>query len=675
MTHWIHRIFASLIALVLLLVVSTAGKNLLPLDDAYIYLTYAGQALEGNLFQYGSLDPPSSGLSSLLWGALVIPAVALARVSSIPVGLSVLCLQAILVAFQIALIIRLSLKWLPKHWWLAPVLLALSPYWVLGVFNGMETSLYGLGLLLAVHVLWGGSVWWLLLFVFCRPEAVLLGLAVLTVRFLRRNTASGHFSRRAGLFVLLAGVLGALWPWLITEAPSSPWLAKSLAAEPHPEKREFYLSRTFYFAARTLWFSLTGGFPQPPLNVMRSFLDPASWLVWVKVGFLVGGTLLALLKKRGGWVFLLWVAASLLVLNAIAWDAQHYRYLVPALPLAVLLASWGWFSGPAKFPRESLLGWGLLVVWLVGSFVPGSASFYSLNKVYAGSVRQLAQEQIAVGQWIDQNLPASARIASHDVGAIPYYGKRHTTDLIGLVTPPLAGVARHGQGALWEALTELEPSQLPSHLAAIPAWMPYLFRTTWLQERLYPTQGTSRNATGDSFEVWSVAFENLELRNVPLTQGPAVGQASIEIVDGVDIADLQSEAAHAYRFDANLVSSREMTVVRELTFRKRPLPTLPLSLIDGGRELSGSSSFLLEVRDPERDGLLLVRTANSIEARLEVTIGSWGGSIDIPRGETAFSESELFIPSDVLSSEASQGVISVSVTGGARRVFHWWLLQ
>jgi tetratricopeptide (TPR) repeat protein len=44
---------------------------------------------------------------------------------------------------------------------------------------------------------------------------------------------------------------------------------------------------------------------------------------------------------------------------------------------------------------------------------------------------------VAAGKWLKQNTPESAKIATHDIGAIAFYGERKIIDMAGLVTPDL----------------------------------------------------------------------------------------------------------------------------------------------------------------------------------------------------------------------------------------------
>ena len=46
---------------------------------------------------------------------------------------------------------------------------------------------------------------------------------------------------------------------------------------------------------------------------------------------------------------------------------------------------------------------------------------------------KINQVHVQAGRWIDANLPPDAVVAAFDIGAVTYFGQRHTLDLGGLV--------------------------------------------------------------------------------------------------------------------------------------------------------------------------------------------------------------------------------------------------
>jgi hypothetical protein len=117
------------------------------------------------------------------------------------------------------------------------------------------------------------------------------------------------------------------------------------------------------------------------------------------------------------------------------------RYLLPALPVLGWLA-WRaadrWWTGegasPARARRAGLLAWTLALLVLAQNgavyrtqVLPHVRSF---SPALEGSL-------VAWGRWFDRHAAPDAVIATPDIGAIGYYGRRRVVDLAGLVTPAM----------------------------------------------------------------------------------------------------------------------------------------------------------------------------------------------------------------------------------------------
>lgn len=117
------------------------------------------------------------------------------------------------------------------------------------------------------------------------------------------------------------------------------------------------------------------------------------------------------------------------------------RYLLPLLPILGWLA-WSamerWWVGEAPAPgrvRRAVVGSVLVAVLVLAQnlvvyrsqVLPHVRSF---SPALEGSL-------VAWGRWFERNAAPDAVIATPDIGAIGYYGRRRVVDLAGLVTPPM----------------------------------------------------------------------------------------------------------------------------------------------------------------------------------------------------------------------------------------------
>jgi len=679
-------VLASLLGATALSLSSQGHPVTLPLDDAYIYLQYARTAAGGDPGAYFPGQEISTGATSVIWFGLMTAGAWVLDAGALPAFALVLSTLVVALGFWLAYRLARLHGVGSVGAWATALVCTVTPYWLFGAMNGMETGLYGAALLGGAHALSGGSLGWLVLLALIRPEGSVLALGCLGLIALlhRRSKAAEHGTfvpRPSGTgfaLVALVALATLLLPWILTGGPASAWEAKALWVEPDPDVRGFYLPRVPYFALRAMWFGMSGARPQPPLDVAADVFRAESWLTWVSALFLIGGTILALAARRGrAPLFTLWVAATLLVFTALAWDAHHYRYLIPGYILLVTIATIGWFGGSWRHGRIRMtLGYAVLAGLVIGSVTTPRDLWTTVRWLYRGECEQIASNQLRVGEWIDENLPPDARIATHDVGAIAFAGGRNVIDLVGLITPELAGDYRHGEGALWEALSILPAGARPTHAAVIPAWMPYLARTLWAGERLWTVAGgDSRNPVSQDFEVWRLSWPDQDpeiwpggdFGNQPRLHGPAVGKRGWEVVDAVDVADLASETEHGYRSAV----SETPTVARNLGFAPRREPRA--LAMEGGRDVVGPVEFKVKAR-PGYPVLLVLRSASAREVPIEITIGAWSDRLLVPRGEDRFREPAVLVPQGVVDS-AIDGQLEVRVEGVGYRVFHWWILQ
>lgn len=694
----------------------------LPLDDAYIYLQYARTAVAGHPGAYAAGEPASSGATSPLWMALLTLAAAVVRlVGGDPVrSLPTAAVVFNGLAYGLALVGAYRLS--RRHGagiagaWLAPALLVLSPLWNVGAMNGMETGLYAALLLFGVGAWAGGRHAWLVPLAWVRPEGLVVA-AVLGLGWLRNGRgaggtrdgaadASAKDSRDVRRTLLstrrTAGVVLAVLPWLaaiaLWGAPAG-WAAKAFVLEPDPALRAPYTAALLDLVGRAWWFALSGAHVPAGgsfLDAVRaSFTDGQS--LWILL--LGGGALLTLPGRRGRVPLAAWAGVTVLSLGSLAWTAHLYRYLIPAYPLLVVAATVGWLGSTWRPDGERVLGGdpesrrvpgtgtkralarramgGGLAAAVLAISVLEPAHWIQLRRLYRSECERIAGNQVWTGEWIAERLPAGARVATHDVGAIAYYGERPVVDLVGLVTPALAGAYRHGEGALWEALDALPEAARPTHAAVVSAWMPYLAQTAWLGEPLWSLEANPGRLTR-RFAVHPVSWPREragewpggDLTDRPGLHGETVGEPQWRVVDRLDVADLDSERTHGYRGP----EASPPTVVRDMAFAPKGLPVPGAHAIEGGRVVDGSVRFTAAF-DPERAARLVLRAAAPREVTLRVRAGAWEGTLTVPRGETAFREPWVELPAEVFAPEERVELTVEPVEGAAYTAFHWWLLQ
>jgi len=117
------------------------------------------------------------------------------------------------------------------------------------------------------------------------------------------------------------------------------------------------------------------------------------------------------------------------------------RYLLPLLPIIGWLA-WraaeGWWVGvdptPARQRRAAAASWLVALLVLAQNLIVYRSQVLPHVRSFSPA---LERSLVAWGRWFDRYAAPDEVIATPDIGAIGYYGRRRVVDLAGLVTPPM----------------------------------------------------------------------------------------------------------------------------------------------------------------------------------------------------------------------------------------------
>lgn len=422
-----------------------------PLDDSWIHATFARNlALRGQWAM--QLGQPSAASTSPLWTALLAPGY---WVGLAPLWWSHLLNLAMLVGLGLmteAGVRHLEAGYRPP---LPLVGLLVVTEWHLlwAAASGMETILQAFlstgVLLLLVHgskqytalgLLCGLSIW-------VRPDGLLLsGVVVLALA----GSSAGKSVQIRALSSYVLG-LGALL---------LPYVAVHLGLSGAPMPNAFYAKQAEYAAwqARPVAERFATG-------VLQLSAGPAV-LLWPGLGLAA-----VQIARKGDFrltMALLWciLYPAIYLLRLPAY--QHGRYLMPAMPMLLLLA----VLGALRLGASSALGkyrWTLQKSWQV-SVACLSLAFLGLGaRAYGQDVALIETEMVATASWASKNLPAAAVIAAHDIGALGYYDDHSLRDLAGLASPEVVPFMRDEAG-----LAAYLDQQGVKYLIAFPGQYPML---------------------------------------------------------------------------------------------------------------------------------------------------------------------------------------------------------
>jgi hypothetical protein len=650
----------------------------LPLDDSYIYLTYAKQIGRGQPFTYFPGGGYSAGSTSVLWPMVLAPFWTLgARGHAlvwVAFGMGALLYAAVAIGcHRFARGIGGELAGIAA----AVVALAAAPFaWC--ALSGMEVG-FAAALAIATLLLLARAERegpptkrlgiCLAALSLSRPEMTLVAAAVcLACAVQRRRTPRA-----------------AAW-WLAPLAAPVVWLAANRVFAGHffpntgVAKSHFYLPGfdwTYWF--QTVWM-LSG-------RMLRGlFWDGTSPLVVPRIAallYLAGAVRLVLWARRErrylACAFAIGAPLALMfgvVASSGLWSFQNYRYIAAALPLLAIPIGIG--LAPV-FAR----GWRWITWQACGGVALAAFAYLAVPNLrdnallFAQGASDSNTQVVAIGHYLHDKLP-DARVMFHDAGAIAYYGDGRVYDMLGLVTNHQAEIANNGPGSRFEFLESLPPDQRPTHFAYYPAWMGQNEFYGDVLMHTYLTGGfaKSRLAGEGDMQVIAATWDHAGTGERPVNDHP--GWA---IVDRVDIADLASERAHHWHGALGRRHFGDPTARWSVV--EREVGTQGL-IVDGGRTIRGGHERFTVSLDPAKPARVVIRTGG------KRAYDPWNETIDHPitmrllAGDKELGKLTIAAPAGTFSEltfdlpkhAVADGEVELSTdASGPYRVFHWFVLQ
>ena len=666
-------LFCSLAGLILVCYVSTslvvgAGAILMPLDDVYIHFQYARQLALGQPNIYNPGLEPTSGATSFLYPFLLAFGY-LVGFQGLSLGLWAMILGAVALLASMWAVYRIARA---QN---LPDLLALSLGAALGLsgpaswhaMSGMET---GIMIALLLWVLHAVQIRALRLFVVAalllallRPEGSLLaGVAVLAM-LLR---LWGRVPRRQLLYLLLPILALGLQPlanWLITgTAIASGNQSKSILGMV-PRDYGIIFTRILDGWLRSLgeWFT---GYSAQGIWYLPPLLMPAALLA-----------LLLMLRRAEERVIalmiLIWALLSSLAIATLDTAFWHFkRYQIPLMLLAYPLLAWL----PPRLWRGQR-AWTLLLsgLLLASSLLLGGQfwRFYAQNLTY---VRAQPQQ---MAEWLRDNTPESARVAVHDVGMMRYLGGRTTLDMVGLTTPGVADYWRNGPGSVAEFLLREEPDYIASYGRGHGYGLDFLAETRLFAPLLagfsVDTDARANVALAGDFQgIYAPDWPALQAQHQPHQAEWLAYLAQATLVDSINVADMASEAAHAYDWSVRGPLRGYPTEVYDML-------TLgceaDCALVDGGRLIDGAEQFTLAGLRPGEPALLLTRVHPREAGRIEIRLGDLHvAERVIPALPGHWLELAAYIPAELVT-ESLTFTIAPRLAESYYMPYYHWIFQ
>lgn len=611
--HW--GLLCALVGMMCLLYLSTSLNAyshalLMPLDDSYIHFQYARQMAEGQPYRYNTDEDRSSGATSFLYTPLLAIGHK-AGFHDLNLSLWAVGLGALLHLCNSWLIYRLISTQPRWEAWGVAIAYTISGPFLWAALSGMETSLAVFSLLLTLYGYYQKWGRWTLvsagLAALIRPEFAIVSLTTLAAVAWR---AAGRGNWRAKWRAMLrvphrlyyiVPILGVL-----TQPVVNLLLTGHSTANGNLAKSHLY-NVTIPMLER---LELIGG------NYMRfwgEFItggsDVDGWYLAPLLTLTAFGAMLISLRASykartltPGGLITVWVVVLGIAIASLDTAFWHFkRYQLPLMALCFPLAGWLWLYVQDQWERRE----GALETVIVAcvAFSLWTSVVFAIR--YHANVELVANQQLAMADWVAENIPSEAIIGVHDVGMMRYRGDHRTYDVVGLTEsdPAIARAWRQGSGTIYEVMAD--SSKRPDYFAIYPdtAALPFLVGSAVMGEELTRFERPlSPDVVASATATQVVTLANWD----GVVTSPEL-PPELPLVQLFNVGDLEEEANVHYTWA--LEGPFEGFASQSMRLGYRQCAQAPCQMIDGVRVVT-AETFTLDQQGP-LTLLLRVHAANA----------------------------------------------------------------
>jgi hypothetical protein len=434
------------------------GYFCFPLDDSWIHLTFARNIVEYGSFSYYKNQLATSGSTSPLYTFILAGFYFFSKnefVISYIIGIGSFA-AGVFFMFRLAKMHFETAKWLAV---LSALLFAIQPIVNLIAVSGMETTMFMALVLISLYnykkknwIALGVSLG--LLF-WCRPDGLVLWIAIaadyiiwmIVENSIKSKKEEGISARELiAPFSIAAGM--AVCYFLFNYFLSGSLFPNTMGA-----KFAIYTGKSRGdFLKKDVWEYFT-----------------ATEFVMYIVPFLLSVIIILnnVVRKRYSefLIYLLFTAGLISVYwYFLPFSSSFGRYLMPLIPGYIIIAVYGVRAASEyvrNYFKSSLPGNLILAGYAAACVIIGVMNLNSTSQLFTDICRYYKVRHVAAGEWINKNTPVNAVIATHDIGAIEFYGNRKLVDMVGLVSPEIIDKMKAGFiGYLNNYLIEKKPDYI-----------------------------------------------------------------------------------------------------------------------------------------------------------------------------------------------------------------------
>jgi hypothetical protein len=206
--------------------------------------------------------------------------------------------------------------------------------------------------------------------------------------------------------------------------------------------------------------------------------------MWTMVGLAIVG---ASNRREALIVTLIFLPMVVVYLLLFPGSMYHYffRYQHPILPFIAVFAAGGAYRLLVTAATGNLMTKALVTTVLIIVIIPVTQQYIHWRDVSADAVIETRNDMAGMSKELDQLILPTQTLATHDIGAVGYFGRFKVLDLVGLVNPE---ALQYHPGRQTRALIEKDR---PDFLLIFPEWdRHYLLIDPWFHPEKYEWIGT-----------------------------------------------------------------------------------------------------------------------------------------------------------------------------------------
>jgi hypothetical protein len=420
---------------------SANGYFCFPLDDSWIHLTFARNLVDFGSFSYYKNQLATSGSTSPAYTFLLTGLYFFSKnefIISYILGIGFLSLS-VFFTFRLQKLHFSSAPWLAVF---SALLVALQPGLNLISVSGMETTMFISLIAISLYnykkmnkTALGISLGLLL---WCRPDGLILWVAIIAdyiiaqkLGELKRKKAGNSisFNELYQPFIIAGGI--ALIYFIFNYSLSGSLLPNTfrskLATYQHNSRSEFLTDDVFKYFSSNEYLILFIPFILSSVIIIRDLFKKKHNEFSVYLIFIVG------------FITIYWWL--------LPFSSSFGRYLMPVIPSFIILSVYGAksFLEFLSVKIKSINNVNIIGIAYFAATLGFSWYYLMINSdLYSDTCKYYNVRHVYVGKWINNNTPVNSVIATHDIGAIEFYGNRKLIDMVGLVSPEIIDQMKDG---------------------------------------------------------------------------------------------------------------------------------------------------------------------------------------------------------------------------------------